>query len=107
LQASVAPLLVKLRAIGFRLAIDDFGNGYSSLDDRRRFHVDRITIPQNLAHELGITVIAEAVETMAQLAFLRSGGCREVQGYDLAADAERVLRVGSLQPGQREANAAV
>jgi len=84
LQASVAPLLVKPRAIGFR-----------------------ITIPQNLAHELGITVIAEAVETMAQLAFLRSGGCREVQGYDLAADAERVLRVGSLQPGQREATAAV
>jgi diguanylate cyclase (GGDEF)-like protein/PAS domain S-box-containing protein len=125
-------LLVKLRAIGFRIAIDDFGNGYSSLDYLRRFHVDRIKIPQNfiqdlglvsesapivratisLAHELGITVIAEGVETAAQLAFLRSWGCREVQGYYFseplsAADAERVLRVGSLQPGQREATAAV
>jgi diguanylate cyclase (GGDEF)-like protein/PAS domain S-box-containing protein len=116
-------LLLRLRSRGFRIAIDDFGNGYSSLDYLRRFHVDRLKIPENfihdlgivsesapivratisLAHELGITTVAEGVETAMQLEFLRGWGCREIQGYYYsqplsAADAAAVLRVGTLAP---------
>jgi predicted signal transduction protein with EAL and GGDEF domain len=125
-------VLVRLRAMGFRIAIDDFGNGYSSLDYLRRFHVDRIKIPENfiqdlglvsesapivratisLAHELGITVVAEGVETAAQLAFLRSWGAREIQGFYYsrplsASDAAIVLRTGFIQPNAQPAGAGL
>jgi EAL domain-containing protein (putative c-di-GMP-specific phosphodiesterase class I) len=116
-------VLLRLRALGIRLAIDDFGNGYSSLDYLRRFHVDRIKIPQNfiddlstglgdasivratlgLARELGITVVAEGVETAAQYEFLKKWGCGEVQGYFFAkplsaSEAATLLRLGTIGP---------
>ena len=116
-------VLVRLRASGVRLAIDDFGTGYSSLDYLRRFPMDRIKIAQNfvlnlgteagsgavvkatigLAHELGIDVIAEGVETEDQLQLLRDWGCGEVQGYLYARPltAERLLpllRAGRIVP---------
>ena len=107
-------VLQRLRASGVRLAIDDFGVGYSSLDYLRRFPVDRIKIAQaftqqivtesgsaaivratiGLARELGIKVIAEGIETARQLALLAEWGCREGQGYYFA----RPLSVGDLTP---------
>ena len=115
--------LVRLRKSGVRLALDDFGTGYSSLDYLRRFPMDRIKIAQNfvfdlepksgsaavvratigLARELGIEVIAEGVETEAQLRLLQAWGCREVQGYYFARPQtpgrlEPLLRAGRIAP---------
>jgi len=96
--------LARLRESGVTIAIDDFGTGYSSLGYLRRFPVDRIKIAQEfvkdlttmpgqaaiakatigLAHDLGIAVIAEGVETRDQLEALRGWGCQEIQGYYFA-----------------------
>ena len=96
--------LARLRDSGVTIAIDDFGTGYSSLGYLRRFPVDRIKIAQEfvkdlttmpgqaaiakatigLAHDLGIAVIAEGVETRDQLEALRGWGCQEIQGYYFA-----------------------
>jgi diguanylate cyclase (GGDEF)-like protein/PAS domain S-box-containing protein len=94
-------VLLRLRKAGLRIAIDDFGNGYSSLNYLARFPVDRIKIAQNfvsgladaprnavivrtsigLAHELNLDVVIEGVETAEQLERVRSWGGRIVQGY--------------------------
>jgi diguanylate cyclase (GGDEF)-like protein/PAS domain S-box-containing protein len=93
-------ILTRLRERGVRLAIDDFGTGYSSLDYLQRFPVDRIKIAREfvdqavtagsatiiratigLARELGIAVIAEGVESVAQRDLLRAWGCEDAQGF--------------------------
>jgi EAL domain-containing protein (putative c-di-GMP-specific phosphodiesterase class I) len=102
-QASRAVLL-ELRRMGVRVALDDFGTGYSSLTHLSDLPIDTIKIDQSfvadmcvrnqdaliieavisLAHSLGMSTIAEGVETAEQLADLRSSGCDCVQGFLLS-----------------------
>ena len=94
-------LLRRLKALGVRISMDDFGSGYSSLSYLQAFPFDKIKIdrafvinlgrnPQSaaivravigLGHGLGMSIIAEGVETIEQLAFLANEGCDGVQGY--------------------------
>ncbi|MCT9812511.1 EAL domain-containing protein [Acidovorax sp. Be4] len=91
----------RLCALGFSIALDDFGTGYSSLSYLRLLPVSRLKIDREfirqlthndndavlvraviaMAHTLGLPVVAEGVETAAQLAFLRSNGCESFQGW--------------------------
>jgi diguanylate cyclase (GGDEF)-like protein len=94
-------VLHALHELGVRLSLDDFGTGYSSLSYLRRFPIDKIKIDQSfiremgdqpesirivraiiaLARSFGMKVIAEGVETEAQLRALREEHCDEIQGY--------------------------
>jgi diguanylate cyclase (GGDEF)-like protein len=96
-------VLEKLKSIGVQIAIDDFGTGYSSLAYLKRFPIDILKVDRSfirdipadsgdmkitraiiaMAHSLRLKVVAEGVETAAQLQFLRSQCCDAVQGYFL------------------------
>ena len=111
--------LVKLKAMGVQLAIDDFGTGYSSFTYLRRFPSDALKLHQsfvqeitadpgdativsamiNIGRSLRQRVIAEGVETRAQLNFLQHHGCAEGQGYYfsrpvVAEQAGNLFKVG-------------
>jgi diguanylate cyclase (GGDEF)-like protein/PAS domain S-box-containing protein len=108
-----------LKKLGVHISIDDFGTGYSSLSYLRRFPLDRLKIdiafirdvtsnPDDaaivlaiirMAHSLKLDVIAEGVETAAQLAYLRRHGCDLIQGYYFSRplplpELEKFLREG-------------
>ncbi len=108
-----ADKLQALRGIGVKLAIDDFGTGYSSLAYLKRLPITTLKIDKEfigdlsdapddaaitatiiaMGHSLGLNVVAEGVETQAQMQFLRDHLCDEVQGYWLSPplEAQRCL----------------
>jgi diguanylate cyclase (GGDEF)-like protein len=103
-----AATLQAFRKLGVSLAIDDFGTGYSSLAYLKRLPITTLKIDKefiddltldpddeaitstiiSMAHSLGLNVVAEGVETEAQMYFLRNHGCDEIQGYWLARPLE-------------------
>ena len=118
-DADTLDALKALKEMGVGIALDDFGTGYSSLSTLRAFPFDKIKLDRSFMSELDggpesaaiiravlalgeslhIPVLAEGVETLDQLSFLRDQGCDEVQGYLLGrpqrtADAE-------IQPAAR------
>jgi diguanylate cyclase len=100
-HSQVAHSLKAIRGLGVQLALDDFGTGYSSLTYLRRFEIDELKIDRSfiadcaddgndaaitaaivvMARRLGLRVVAEGVETLAQLDFIRAQGAHSFQGY--------------------------
>jgi EAL domain-containing protein (putative c-di-GMP-specific phosphodiesterase class I) len=94
-------ILTGLKALGIRIAIDDFGSGYTSLSTLQRFPLDTIKIDRSFIHgivadpentgladaviemgrNLSLTVVAQGVETGEQADFLRAHACDELQGF--------------------------
>jgi len=115
-------VLGRLKELGFSIALDDFGTGYSSLAYLRKLPIDRIKIDRSflrditgddnqrtiyqsivtLAHQVGLEVVAEGVETAEQLLMLKTIGCDLAQGYYLsrplpAADIRLLLEKATGQ----------
>ncbi|MCS0584599.1 EAL domain-containing protein [Massilia pinisoli] len=128
----VIAIMDRISALGVALSLDDFGTGYSSLSYLKRFPIDTLKIdrsfttgiPQDpsdcaiastiigMGRKLGHRVIAEGVETLEQLEFLRQAGCDEVQGYLYgkplpAYEFEKSLRENWMLMGLGEAEAAM
>ena len=111
--------LVRLKALGVALSIDDFGTGHSSLNYLRRFPIDQLKIDRSFVNEMvtddkagvlvdvvlmiakrfGLDVIAEGVEKQEQLAFLQKRDCAHVQGFLFSRAVEPEAFLALLQGG--------
>lgn len=113
-------MLDSLKSLGLSIAIDDFGTGYSSLNYLKQLPIDVLKIDRTfidglpqaeqdgqitraiiaMSHSLNLSVIAEGVETQAQLDYLRKYGCDEVQGFLLGRpmQAEHLARLCQASP---------
>ncbi|MEJ2200704.1 MAG: EAL domain-containing protein, partial [Desulfuromonadaceae bacterium] len=124
----VVALLNQLRELGIHISIDDFGTGYSSLAHLKRFSVNTLKIDKSfirdvennvtdaaiasaiiaMGNSLNLRVIAEGVETVGQLTFLKNQRCDEIQGYlfshplepEAAAEFLRRNHSGAVSPEQ-------
>lgn len=119
-------VMEELAALGVKISLDDFGTGYSSLSNLKRFPLSELKIDQSfvrplapepdaretaiikaiiaLGRDLGVSVIAEGVETQAQLEYLAKAGCNALQGYHIgrpmpAADIIKKAGPKSRQEG--------
>ena len=117
---SATAMLSQLKALGIQLSMDDFGTGYSSLSYLHQFPMDTLKVDRSfvsrmatsgqstdiaqtiviLAHQLGLDVVAEGVETAEQLAQLRSLGCEYAQGYYFSkpVDGEKAEALIKAEP---------
>ena len=117
--------IAALRDLGVKIVIDDFGTGYSSLAYLRRFPVDLLKVDRSfvsgvnggtgdaaivrgvidLAHRLGLTAVAEGVESADQVATLRDLGCERAQGFLLGRPAtgptQTAFLAAQATPGRR------
>jgi diguanylate cyclase (GGDEF)-like protein len=123
--ASAATVLAELEQMGISIAVDDFGTGYSSLSYLKTFSIHCLKIDRSfirdipgdendtvivrtiiaLARSLGLTVVAEGVETDAQLAYLRANHCDQVQGYLFSRPLPPEECVKRMRLGLRQAAA--
>src|SRR6202044_3723278 len=124
-------ILEHLSAMGVLVSVDDFGTGYSSMSYLRRFPIDKLKIDRvfideivsrpedasivraivSLAHSLRLKVVAEGVETLDQLDFLKTAGCDEDQGLYFsrplpALEFERLIRDSHSSDAFTEEDAA-
>lgn len=126
-------ILRRLKGIGVCISLDDFGTGYSSLNYLKHFPIDTLKIDQSfvrnitscsedaaiacavisLAHSLNHYVLAEGVETEAQLRFLRRHHCDQIQGFyfsrplpvdefELLLRSEKTLEISKVSEGEQE-----
>jgi EAL domain-containing protein (putative c-di-GMP-specific phosphodiesterase class I) len=124
--------LRRLKDAGVSLSVDDFGTGYSSLSYLKRFPIDTLKIDRSfvkdlhvdkddaaicaailaMSRQLGLNVVAEGVETLEQLEFLRHHGCNQIQGYlcSKPLTAEQFLamldKIATKSGGARDAQQA-
>ena len=116
-EAAARPVIEDLKRSGVRLAVDDFGSGFSSLDYLRRFPIDILKIDRSfvetldqprdaallaaiveLAKRLGIATVAEGIETREQLAQVRETGCDRAQGFLFAKPLEPDALAALVRP---------
>ncbi len=127
-REEAADILKRLKALGVQIAVDDFGTGYSSLSYLSRLPIDCLKIDRSfvsrvherghdaaitqavisLAHSLAVRVIAEGVETVEQLEFLRMHRCDQGQGYLFSPAVDpgamaKLLAAGTLEPDEQSA----
>ncbi|MFC7332841.1 EAL domain-containing protein [Rhodocista pekingensis] len=123
-MAFIADGLSELRGRGIRIAVDDFGTGYSSLSYLRRLPITTLKVdrsfvseaPSNadtaaiaatiiaMGRQLGLTVVAEGIETQAQLDFLRRHRCHEAQGFLIGFPVPAAeLEARCLRPARNKA----
>ncbi len=124
-MASAAVVLAELERLGIRIAVDDFGTGYSSLSYLKTFSIHCLKIDRSfiddipgddndtaivraiitLARSLGLTVVAEGVESVSQLAYLKANHCDQAQGYLFSRPLPPDECVSLMHAGPRRATA--